>query len=68
MIHVRFEGRSLDFDERYLGLRTGRPMSDGEILERVAHQLDVDPKRFECYIVDRRPGGEIVVRPEAVYG
>jgi hypothetical protein len=66
MVHVRFEGRSYDFDERRLELRTG--MSDGEIKERLARQLEVGIDQLRTYVVDRGPSGDLIVRPEAVYG
>ena len=66
MIHVRFEGRSIDFDEHKLGLRAG--VSDGEIKQRIGERLDVAIARLSGYVVDRRPSGDVVVRPEAVYG
>lgn len=66
MIHVRFEGRSYDFTERQLDLTTG--MSDVEIKERLARQFEVGQDRFQTYVVDRGPGGDLIVRPEAVYG
>lgn len=66
MIHVRFEGRSLDFSERDLGLN-GKS-SDREIKERVARHLEVGLSRLEDYVVDRAPSGNVIVRPEAVYG
>lgn len=66
MIHVRFEGRSYDLREGELDLALGS--ADGRILERVASYLDVKPERFRHYVVDRRPSGDVIVRPEAVYG
>jgi hypothetical protein len=66
MIHVRFEGRSYDFGERYLELTTS--MSDAEIKSRLARHFEVAPERFSGYVVDRGPSGDLIVRPEAVYG
>lgn len=66
MMHVRFEGRSFDVKELALDMRAG--MSDREILDRLARHLDVGRARLDHYVVDRRPTGEVVVRPEAVYG
>lgn len=68
MIHVRFDGRSYDLDAGSLGIRPDMRLNDGEILERVARHLDLRPWQLGSYVVDRRPGGQIVVRPEAVYG
>jgi hypothetical protein len=66
MIHVRFEGRSYDFTEQQLEL--GVAMSDAEIKERLARHFEVGLERFKPYVVDRGPSGDLIVRPEAVYG
>jgi len=66
MVHIRFEGRSLDVAERDLNVRAG--MSDIEIKQRLAQHLDVRPERLNPYIVDRPATGNLIVRPEAVYG
>lgn len=66
MIRVRFEGRSIDVTERQLGVRVG--MEDHELLERLARVLDVGVERLQNYVVDIRPSGDRVIRPEAVFG
>jgi hypothetical protein len=66
MVHIRFEGRSYDIAENQLGIATG--MSDRAIKERLAQHFDVKGDRFESYVLDRRPSGDLIVRPEAVYG
>ncbi len=66
MVHVRFEGKSYDLTELQLGMTAG--MSDARVLERIAQHLDVGTARLSDYVVDRRPSGDIVIRPEAVYG
>ncbi|ALF53077.1 hypothetical protein ACX27_09820 [Nostoc piscinale CENA21] len=66
MVHIRFEGRSVDVAERQLGIVTG--MNDVAVKEQVARHLDVNNDRLSAYIVDRRPSGDLIVRPEAVYG
>jgi hypothetical protein len=66
MVHVRFEGRSYDLTERDLGLAAG--MSDEAIHERLARHFEVGRERFKGYVVDRGPAGDLIVRPEAVYG
>jgi hypothetical protein len=66
MVHVRFDGRSADVPERLLRLSIAP--SDDEIKRRLAEHLDVRLDAFREYVVDRRPGGDVVVRPEAVYG
>ena len=66
MVHIRFEGRSCDVAEQDLRLTTG--MGDAEIKERVARHFDVRPDRLKEYVVDRIANGNLIVRPEAVYG
>ena len=45
MVHIRFEGRSLDLREHELQLTAG--MDDAEIKARIARRLDVLPKRLD---------------------
>lgn len=66
MIHVRNDGRSLDLLAE--DLRVTAVMSDREISQAVARHVDVALDAFEDLVVDRRPSGDIVLRPEAVYG
>ena len=66
MIHIRFEGRSFDVKESQLGITN--QMSDNGIKERVAKYLEVNFDRLNLYVVDHRPSGDVIVRPEAVYG
>ena len=66
MVHIRYEGRSVDVGEQQLGVHAG--MSDREIRQQVARHFEVGAKRLEDYVVDRTPHGDLVVRPEAVYG
>jgi hypothetical protein len=66
MVHIRYEGRSVELSEAQLSIHAG--MSDAEIKERVAHRFDAGAKQLEFYVVDRTPNGDLVVRPEAVYG
>ena len=66
MVHVRFEGRSLDYNEAVIGINAS--MSDAEIKSRVAMHLDVARTKLDFYVVDRSPSGDLIVRPEAVYG
>ncbi|AFY45599.1 hypothetical protein IQ244_08020 [Nostoc sp. LEGE 06077] len=66
MVHIRFEGRSVDVAERQLGIVA--QMNDVAVKECVARHLDVNSDRLSAYIVDRRPSGDLIVRPEAVYG
>ena len=66
MVHVRFEGRSYDLRESQLGIKEN--MNDSVIKERLAHHFDVGSDRFNSYVLDKRPSGDLIVRPEAVYG
>ena len=66
MVHVRYDGRSVDLSEAALRVNTG--MSDAEIKEHVARHFDVGARQLDFYVVDRTPNGDMVVRPEAVYG
>lgn len=66
MVHIRFEGRSYDLAESQLGVTTG--MNDTAVKERIAQHLEVKRDRLQYYVVDRRPSGDLIVRPEAVYG
>ncbi|MEL6162857.1 MAG: hypothetical protein AAFY21_21270 [Cyanobacteria bacterium J06641_2] len=66
MVHVRFEGRSYDIKISELGLEQG--MSDKVIKQRLAQYFDVAISCFEYYFIDRRPNGDLIIRPEAVYG
>ncbi len=66
MVHIRFEGRSLDIAENQLGITAG--MNDVAVKERVSQHLDVQANRLSAYVVDRRPSGDLIILPEAVYG
>ncbi len=66
MVHLRYDGRSFDVSERQLGVQSGS--SDGEIRRSVARHLGVDPTKLRNYVVDRSPSGDLIFRPEAVYG
>ncbi len=66
MVHVRFEGRSFDLTRRELGLNGHG--HDNDVKDRLARHFEVSPERFRPYVVERRPNGDLIVRPEAVYG
>ncbi len=66
MVHIRYDGRSVDVREEQLRVHAG--MTDREIKEQVARHFDVGLARLDFYVVDRTPQGDLVVRPEAVYG
>lgn len=66
MVHIRFEGRSLEVAER--DLEIGNEMSDEQIKRQLARHLDVREERLSAYVVDRAATGNVIIRPEAVYG
>lgn len=66
MIHIRFEGRSYDVAEEQLGITS--QASDERVKTQVANFLDVKPNHLHSYVIDRLKGGNLVIRPEAVYG
>ena len=66
MIHVRYEGRSYDVQEN--DLRLSETANDSQILETLARFCELDMNKLRHYVVDRRPSGAVIVRPEAVYG
>ncbi len=66
MVHVRFEGRSFDLVEQHLQIHPG--MDDTAIKKQIAQHLEVPLNRLNPYVVDRRPSGDLIIRPEAVYG
>ena len=66
MVHIRFEGRSVDIPVADLDF--GRGAGDIEIKRAVAGYLDVAADKFKHYIVDRHETGNLTIRPEAVFG
>jgi hypothetical protein len=66
VVHVRFEGRSLDLPLSDLGL--GGPATADEVKRAVAVHLEVPVGRLRDYVVDRHETGNLTVRPEAVFG
>ncbi|MBD2327108.1 MAG: hypothetical protein B0A82_07260 [Alkalinema sp. CACIAM 70d] len=66
MVHVRFEGRSFDIAEAKLGITSST--SSTAVKERLGQYLEVAQERLRDYVVDRRPSGDVIIRPEAVYG
>jgi hypothetical protein len=66
MVHIRFEGRSYDVQEMKIGVVAA--MQDTQIFDQLAQHFDVNRARFDAYVVDRSPSGDLIIRPEAVYG
>ena len=66
MLHVRFEGRSVDV--ALSDLDVGDLSTDLEVKGAIARYLDVAEQRFRHYAIDRHATGNLTVRPEAVFG
>ncbi|HEX4592064.1 MAG TPA: hypothetical protein VH120_19170 [Gemmataceae bacterium] len=66
VVHIRFEGRSLDLNQTDLDV--GLASSDNDIKRALARHLDVSEARFRDYVIDRHDTGNMTVRPEAVFG
>ena len=66
VVHIRFEGRSLDIPQGDLDV--GPASSDNEIRRALARHLEVADTRLRDYVVDRHETGNVTVRPEAVFG
>jgi len=66
MVHLRFEGHSYDFALHDLGITSN--MKDRDVKMRLAQRFDIGFQRIQSYVVEHRPSGDIIVRPEAVYG
>ena len=66
MLHIRHQGRSWDLEADAIGV--SRASTDAEIKERIARYLEVGVEVIGDLLVDRIKNGDIVVRPQAVYG
>jgi hypothetical protein len=66
VLHVRFEGRSLDI--ALADLEVAARADDAAIKRALARRLDVAEAKFRDYVVDRHSTGNLTVRPEAVFG
>jgi hypothetical protein len=66
VVHVRFDGRSLDVA---LGeLDVGSSSDDWTIKHALAQHLDVPERDLGNYVVDRHDTGNLTIRPSAVFG
>ena len=65
-MHLRWAGGSREFSLDELGINAGA--SDQALKARLAARLEVSAKQLGELVVDRRPHGDIVVRPPAIYG
>src|SRR5437764_14272120 len=66
VVHIRFEGKSLDVPQGDLDV--GAASSDNEIKRALAGFLEVPEARLRDYVIDRHETGNMTVRPEAVFG
>jgi len=66
VVHIRFEGRSLDIPQSDLDV--GAASSDNDIKRALARHLEVPQAKLRDYVIDRHDTGNMTVRPEAVFG
>jgi hypothetical protein len=66
VVHVRFEGRSLDVPQGDLDV--GTASSDAEVKRALARYLETPEAKLRDYVIDRHETGNMTVRPEAVFG
>jgi hypothetical protein len=66
VVHVRFDGRSLDIPLPDLDIGPGS--GDADIKRALARHLEVPEAKLRDYVVDRHETGNLTVRPEAVFG
>lgn len=66
VVHIRFEGRSLDVPQSDLDV--GAASSDNEVKRALARYLETPDASLRDYVIDRHETGNMTVRPEAVFG
>lgn len=66
LLHLRFEGRSLDISLSTLRLRNSS--SDDAVRLSLSSFLDIALEKLDRMVVERHVNGNITVRPEAVFG
>ena len=67
VVHVRFDGQSLDLPFHQLDL--GDLSSDRDVRTAVANRLNQPARKFDHYVVDRnKRTGHVTLRPQAVFG
>ena len=66
VVHVRYEGRSVDVPLRDLDVAPGA--SDGAVREALARYLELPVRDLRGYVIERHETGNWTVRPEAVFG
>jgi hypothetical protein len=66
VIHIRFDGRSLDVP--LAELVGADNVSDHDIKRAVARHLEIPEARLRDYVIDRHETGNVTIRPQAVFG
>jgi hypothetical protein len=66
VVHIRFDGRSLDIPQDTLDV--GVASSDRDVKRALAGYLEVPEAKLRDYVVDRHETGNLTVRPAAVFG
>lgn len=73
-IHVRHQGQSIDLTAQQLGLseaalrQAATPEADRTLKDALARFFGEAQGGFEHHVIDRPTNGNLIVRPEAVYG
>ena len=66
VVHIRFDGRSLDIAQSDLDV--GAASSDNDVKRALARYLEVPEAKLRDFVIDRHDTGNMTVRPEAVFG
>jgi hypothetical protein len=66
VVHIRFDGRSLDVPLAELGVADNT--TDHDIQRAVARHLEIAEARLSDYVLDRHETGNVTIRPQAVFG
>ena len=66
-LHIRHtSGQSHDL--MLSDLELTESSTDREVIEKAAAFMDMETSQFSGMVVDRRPNGQVMLHPEAVYG
>ena len=66
LAHITWQGRQFDVDIQDLDL--GEDSTDAQAKVAIATHLDVPVEKLREYNVVREPGGNLTMRPQAVFG
>ena len=66
LLHIRFEGRSLDLPLRDLDLPDAP--REAQVRTAAVAYLDLAESRFKDHVIERHSSGNWTLRPEAVFG